>query len=102
MLSQQPSTVFRTPAAAKQAEEIATRIKNNEATKEDLFEHVQLCYLSNNPENGLALGVQILKDKLVDPEWSVDDFLGMNKILLNPPSVLLNDENNKEQTNKIL
>lgn len=102
MLSQQPSKVFRSPAAAKQALEIEKRIKNNEATNDDLFEHVQLCYLSNNPENGLEWAVKILKDKLSDREWSVDEFIGKNKILLNPPSVLFNDENNKKNTNKIL
>ena len=32
----------------------------------------------------------------------MDDFVGKNKILLNPPSVLLNDEHCKEQTDKIL
>lgn len=100
MLSQ--SKVFRFPAAAKNAEDIATKIKNNKATNEDLFEHVQLCYLSDNPENGLAHCVQILKSKLSDPSWSVDDFAGKNKILLNPPTVLLNDESKREQTSKIL
>ena len=63
ILGQQPSKVFRSPAAAKQALEIEKRIKNNEATNDDLFEHVQLCYLSNNPENGLEWAVKILKGR---------------------------------------